>query len=85
MTDTGLLLSNYVDGDQLVAQLRISRKTLQRYEALPDGLPSVKIGARKFYRLEAVRRWIEARETRPNPRRAAPRGIGDRTSSRVRA
>jgi hypothetical protein len=69
MTDTNLL-SDYLDRQQLAAQLRVSTKTISRYESQPNGLPSLKVGARKLYRLDAVRRWLESRETRPNPRRA---------------
>jgi hypothetical protein len=63
------LLSGYLDREALAAELRVCGKTIARYEAQPNGLPSIKLGGRKLYRVDAVLRWLEARETRPNPRR----------------
>ncbi|WP_156465148.1 hypothetical protein [Mesorhizobium sp. Root552] len=65
------ILSDYIDREALARGLGISTRTLWRYENQPDGLPSLMIGGRKFYRLQTVRDWFEKRETRPNPRRAA--------------
>lgn len=67
------VLQDYLNRSQLAEQLGVCERTIARYEALPDGLPSVKLGGRKLYRIEAVRDWIAAREVRPNPtrRRAA--------------
>lgn len=50
-------------------KLGVSPRTLARYEHQPDGLPSIKIGGRKFFRKEAIAAWLKARERRPNPRR----------------
>lgn len=65
------ILEDFIDRATLAAQLRCSEKTIARYEAVPDGLPSVMIGARKFYRVQAVRDWITKRERKPNERRVA--------------
>lgn len=70
------ILDDYLTRDQLAAELSpagepISKRTIARYEAEADGLPSVMIGGRKLYRREAVRAWLAKRERQPNPRRAA--------------
>ena len=65
------ILSDYIDRATLAVQLRCSERSIARYETQPDGLPSTMIGGRKFYKLESVRSWLNARECRPNPRRRA--------------
>ncbi|MBB4277253.1 transcriptional regulator [Rhizobium mongolense] len=69
-TDTGLL-QGYLDREQLARELGCTTRTIHTYENLPDGLPSLMLGGKKLYRVEAVRQWIAGRERRPNPRRAA--------------
>jgi hypothetical protein len=64
------LLARSLDRERVAAQLRLSNKTIARYDAQPNGLLWLKVGARKLDRLDAVRRWLESRKTRPN-RRAA--------------
>jgi hypothetical protein len=68
MSDVGLL-DEYRNRAELAHELRCSERTIWRYENLPDGLPSVLIAGRKFYRIEAVRDWLGKRERRPHPRR----------------
>ncbi|HEY1749740.1 MAG TPA: hypothetical protein VGG29_00640 [Caulobacteraceae bacterium] len=65
------ILEGYVDRAGLAAQLKCTSRTVQRMENGPNGLPSVVIAGRRYYRLEAVRRWLESRERRPNTRRSA--------------
>jgi hypothetical protein len=65
------ILQGYVDRATLATELNVSPRTIARYEALPGGLPSVVLGGRKLYRIDSVTKWVEARERRPNPRRAA--------------
>ena len=69
--DAAGILSDYIDRADLARQLRCTEKTLWRYENMPNGLPSLTIGGRKFYRIEAVREWIAKRERKPNQRRVA--------------
>jgi hypothetical protein len=63
------LLSDYITRTQLAIALKVAERTISRYENQPDGLPSTTIGGRRYYRLPAVKAWLEARERRPNPRR----------------
>ncbi|MCO5157503.1 MAG: hypothetical protein M9945_12270 [Aquamicrobium sp.] len=63
------LLNDFIPRGQLAHALNLSTRTLMRYEQQPDGLPSLMIGGRKFYRAQSVRDWLAKRETQPNPRR----------------
>ena len=65
------LLDDFIDRINLTADLKVTARTLHRYENQPDGLPSVTIGGRKFYRKSAVLAWIQKREKKPNQRRLA--------------
>lgn len=71
MSDTGTILEQYIDRATLAAELRCAERTIARYEGEPDGLPSLVIAGRKYYRREAVREFLARRERKPNPRRAA--------------
>jgi excisionase family DNA binding protein len=63
------VLDEYLTREQLAEELEVSPRTLIRYELEPDGLPSVRIGAKVRYRLSDVQAWIDRRTRRPNPRR----------------
>ncbi|MER8648411.1 MULTISPECIES: hypothetical protein [unclassified Mesorhizobium] len=71
MNTTDVLLNGYLDRASLADALKCSERTVARYENQPDGIPSLMVGGRKLYRLVAVREWLDRRERRPNPRRAA--------------
>ena len=65
------LLAGFATRAEIARQFDTCERTVARYENEPDGLPSVLIGGRKYYRFDAVREWLARRERRPNPRRAA--------------
>jgi phage terminase Nu1 subunit (DNA packaging protein) len=65
------LIADYVDRASLAEALKVSPRTISRYENQPDGLPSLLIGGRKHYRMESVRKWLDRREQHPNRRRRA--------------
>ncbi len=67
------LLAGYISRAELAQSLCLNERTIYRYENQPDGLPCMVLGGRKLYKLETVRKWIEGREKRPNPRRQALR------------
>jgi len=73
MTDTSVVdpMVDYIERVDLAQKWRVTPRTLQRYEAEPDGLPSLKLGGRVYYRFSSAMAWLAARERRPNPRRAA--------------
>lgn len=60
---------DYVDLQALAVELKVSERTLARYENLPDGLPSMRLGSRKLYKIASVRAWLEKRERKPNQNR----------------
>lgn len=65
------LLEDFIDRPGLRGELKITDRTISRYENQPDGLPSVLIGGRKLYRKSAVVEWIKRKERKPNQRRSA--------------
>lgn len=65
------ILDGYISKQKAAEQLGCSVRTLDRYENVPDGLPSVKVGGRAYYRIEALRDFIAKRERHPNQRVAA--------------
>lgn len=65
------LLEDFVDRSQLMADLKVTARTIHRYENQPNGLPSVVIGGRKLYRKSAVMKWVDQQEKKPNQRRSA--------------
>jgi hypothetical protein len=70
----GRLLDGYFSLAELSKELGpegkpASARTIARYENEPDGLPSVMIAGRKYYRIEGVKAWLAKRERQPNPRR----------------
>lgn len=54
------LLRDYTDRASLADALKCSERTIARYEK--GGLPSLMIGGRKLYHLEAVAKWLKERE-----------------------
>ena len=67
---TADLLDGLIPRPEAARQLDCSERTLARWENLPNGLPSIIIAGRKFYRIAAIRDFIASRERKPNPRRA---------------
>ena len=53
------------------AELKVSERTLARWQDQADGLPVTRIGGRTLFRVDSVKAWLKAHERRPNPRRAA--------------
>ncbi len=62
-----------VPDQDLAAEWHTTRRTLGRYDRLPDGLPFVTISGRKYRPLTACREWLTRRIRRPNPTRSAAR------------
>jgi len=65
------LLDDHLDRPGLAADWHCSTRTIARYEQLPDGLPYVIIGGRKWYPIQAARDFMARRLRRPNPVRKA--------------
>ena len=58
----GMVLDGYLTRDEAARQLNVSTDTLTRWGTQRIGPPSVRIGRKRYYRLEAVRAWLAARE-----------------------
>lgn len=65
------LLSEYLTRDQLAEELRVTPRTIIRWQSTADGLPHVQIGGRVLYRVASVKAWLESKERKPNQRRSA--------------
>jgi len=65
------LLEDFIDRSQLMADFKVTSRTINRYENQPNGLPNIVIGGRKLYRRSAVIDWVKSKERKPNPRRSA--------------
>ena len=48
--------------DELAGELRVTRRTLERWHAQRIGPPRIKFGKQVRYRAAAVRQWLEAQE-----------------------
>ena len=56
------VLSEYMEEDELAAELNCSPRTIQRWHRLREGPPRTKIGKRVFYRRNSVADWLRSRE-----------------------
>lgn len=65
------LLQDYLTRDELAAELRVTPRTIIRWQAQPNGLPYVEMGGRTLYRRQSILSWLEGRERHPNQRRRA--------------
>ena len=57
-----------LDGD-LAVEWDTTRRTLGRYDRLPDGLPFIIVAGRKYRPLKLSRDWLARRIQHPNKRR----------------
>jgi hypothetical protein len=74
--DNGALMTGWLTRAEVAAQLGVNTDTLQRWDNLRIGPPTVRLGRKVYYRAEAFRAWLISRE------RGAPEGAG--ASRRVR-
>ena len=59
-TETNALLADYVTREQLAEELKVTTRTLAKWEWLRCGPRKIKIGARVYYKRADVLAWIEA-------------------------
>ena len=59
-TATPALLADYVTREQLAEELKVTTRTLDKWQWLRCGPRKVKIGARVYYKRADVTAWIEA-------------------------
>ena len=65
------LLDDHLTREQLADEWGVHQRTVARYEALPDGLPYLMIGGRKWYPVDGARAFMARRRVNPNPTRRA--------------
>lgn len=56
------ILDDFLDDRALAAQLKVSPRTLARWDRLRQGPPITRIGRKKLRHRESVRRWLAERE-----------------------
>jgi hypothetical protein len=59
------VLSEYLTQRELACELRVCKRTLDRWHASRIGPPRVTIGRKPMYRREAVAQWLRKREKDP--------------------
>jgi hypothetical protein len=65
--NTSDILEGYLDEAAYAKQRGVSVRTCQRDRQLRQSPPYVVIGNHIYYRIEAVRAWLRARERDPSP------------------
>ena len=56
------ILADFLTQGEAAAQLRVSKRTLERWERLREGPPITRLGRRIFYKRQSLRAWIHSRE-----------------------
>lgn len=75
------ILDGYIAEAEYAKQRRVSLRTCQRDRQLRQSPPYVVIGNQVYYRIEAVRAWLRARERDPSPVARRKRAIPARRGS----
>ena len=56
------LLADFLGQDEAAAELKVCRRTLDRWRRLGEGPPVSKLGRRVLYRRASLQAWLRARE-----------------------
>ena len=59
------ITDDYAGRTEAAAFLRVSKKTLERWQAAGTGPAITKIGRTAYYRWETLRAWVASRERQP--------------------
>lgn len=62
------LLNDYLTRAELADELRVTQRTILRWQNRPDGIPFIALGGRILYRRDSVMSWLKGLETWPNAR-----------------
>ena len=60
------LLADFLTQNEAAAELKVCRRTLDRWRKLDEGPPITKLGRRILYRRSSVQSWLTQREHRGN-------------------
>jgi hypothetical protein len=64
MNITEELLADFLTHDEAAAELKVSGRTLDRWQRLDEGPPITKLGRRILYRRSSLEAWLRGREHR---------------------
>jgi hypothetical protein len=56
------LLAGFLTPEQAAAELRVCKRTLERWRVLKEGPPITKLGRRALYRRSSIQKWLADRE-----------------------
>jgi predicted DNA-binding transcriptional regulator AlpA len=62
MSTTESLLADFLEQDEAAAELKVCRRTLDRWRTLGEGPPITRLGRRVLYRQSSLRAWLCKRE-----------------------
>ena len=62
-----LVLEGYLRREELAQQLRLSPRTIDRWEALRKGPPRISVGRTILYNIQSVQEWLLSNERQPSP------------------
>jgi hypothetical protein len=62
MSTTEHLLADFLTQEEAATELKVCKRTLDRWRSLGEGPPITKLGRRIFYRRSSTQAWLRARE-----------------------
>jgi hypothetical protein len=62
MSNTEPLLSDYLTQIQAATELKVTERTLDRWQRLREGPPITRLGRRILYRRSSLQAWLRSRE-----------------------
>ena len=62
MSNSEPLLSDYFTQKEAASELRVTERTLDRWQRLREGPPITKLGRRILYRRSSLQAWLRRRE-----------------------
>jgi len=65
MSNSEPLLSHYFTQKEAATELKVARRTLERWQRLREGPPITRLGRRILYRRSSLMAWLSAREGKP--------------------
>lgn len=78
MSELVPVLAEFMTTEELAAELKLNKRTLDRWDALGIGPPRTRVGRTVFYRRSSVQKWLSAQE---QSRPAAIRGHSPSSST----
>jgi hypothetical protein len=62
MSTSETLLADFLEQDEAAAELKVCRRTLDRWQQLGEGPPITRLGRRVLYRRSSLLAWLATRE-----------------------